>query len=94
VHAHDEDEVGAVEVRRQARDVGLGVEGDARLGAGLPDRVERASRVARGLDVHGDIGGTGLDVLRDPVLGPFDHEMDVERSPVAFRRSATIFGRM
>ena len=33
------------------------------------------------LDVHNDVGRTGVDIPVDPVLGPLDHQMDVEREP-------------
>ena len=39
------------------------------------------------LDVHGDIGGTGLGVACHPVFGSLDHEVDIQWQP---RRRAQV----
>ena len=79
MHAHDEHQVGAVEVWQDPLDVRLRVEGDAGTPSGGADRVEGGRDVRGGLDVHGHIGRAGIHEPSDPGLRPVDHEVDVQR---------------
>ncbi len=83
---HDEEEVDLVEVGECVFEWGGGVEGEAGEATGLSDGGEGLGDVVVGFwfDMDGDEVGAGLDEAGEVVIGPGDHEVDVEEDVVCF----------
>src|SRR5438874_1588779 len=68
-------------MREHGIDRRLGVQRQPGTDAASADRRERPGNVVRRLDMDRQVGRSGIGVAIHPLLGPFDHQVDVEGQP-------------
>ena len=79
VDAHQTDQIKVAEDFFDGRQRRVGIEGDARLHAGLADGGQGAVQVGTGLHVHGQHRSIELGEVLDVPVRSFDHQVDVQR---------------
>lgn len=79
---HDEEEVDLVEVGLYRGEGGGGIEDETSLDPGFAGATEGRGNVVISLDVDGNEVGPGFDEAGQVVIGPGNHEVDVEKDVV------------